>query len=143
MRLERVAGVLSIVAAFIHGAFAPSHFEEWWGYGFFFLGAALAQGVYGLALLTDGFGKRSRPEDVASVRARFYVAGIVGNLAIVALYVVTRTVGIPVFGPAAGEVEEVGAGGVLSKAAELALVAVLVTLVRRGRPDGAATAAAR
>jgi hypothetical protein len=36
------------------------------------------------------------------------LVGIGGNLAIVVLYLLTRTVGVPLFGPGAGEVEGIG-----------------------------------
>jgi len=133
VRLERVAGSLSLAAGFIHGGVAPQHFAEWWGYGLFFLGAALAQAVYGLALLTDAVNERDFGAGWRRLRRNVYVAGIVGNLAIVALYVVTRTTGIPFFGPEAGEVEEVAFIDVVSKVAELALVGILFVLLRRAR----------
>ena len=34
------------VAALIHLWVAPEHFEQWWGYGYFFLVAAAAQLLY-------------------------------------------------------------------------------------------------
>lgn len=46
-----LAGALSLVAALAHLWVTPEHFEEWWGYGVFFLVAALVQGLYGAALL--------------------------------------------------------------------------------------------
>ena len=36
------------------------------------------------------------------------LVGIGGNLAIVVLYLLTRTVGVPLFGPGAAEVESIG-----------------------------------
>ena len=46
-----LAAVLSLAAASIHVWAMPEHFEEWWGYGAFFVGAAVFQGLYGLVLL--------------------------------------------------------------------------------------------
>src|SRR5215213_9529697 len=40
------AAVLSLLAALIHLWAMPEHFEEWWGYGTFFLVSAVAQVVY-------------------------------------------------------------------------------------------------
>ena len=40
------AAALSLLAALIHLWVTPEHFEEWWGYGAFFLAAALAQALY-------------------------------------------------------------------------------------------------
>ncbi|HEV8043664.1 MAG TPA: hypothetical protein VGP38_00660, partial [Rubrobacter sp.] len=79
------ASALSMVAALTHLWAMPEHFEEWWGYGIFFLVAAVAQGFYGLALLR-------RPGQP------LLVLGVGLNLAVVVLYVVTRTIGVPFFG---------------------------------------------
>ena len=107
------AAALSLIAALMHAWAMPEHFEEWWGYGTFFLIAAAAQACYGLALLR--WPGRS-----------LLLLGVVGNLSIVSLWAVTRTVGIPFLGPHAGEVEGVGAVDLLATAAELALVTVLL-----------------
>jgi hypothetical protein len=37
---------LSLLAALIHLRVMPEHFEEWWGYGTFFLVCTVAQGLY-------------------------------------------------------------------------------------------------
>ena len=112
MRSERLLVrlcVLSLVAGFIHAIVSPDHFAEWWGYGLFFVVAAFAQVAYGAIPLF-----RRMVEDVGilegwpagRVRA-FLWAGILGNVAIIALWLVTRTVGIPFFGPEAGTVEPI------------------------------------
>ena len=119
------AAALSAFAGFIHVLAAPDHFEEWWGYGMFFLTAAAAQVLYALLLLAY------------EPNRDLLWAGVVGNLAILGLYVVTRTVGIPFFGPEAGQVEAVGALDAISKITELALIACLVVLLR-ARPRTAA-----
>ncbi len=94
LRVLYAAAALSLLAALIHLWVTPEHFEEWWGYGAFFLVAAAAQILYvPLVLLL--------PTRIV------LLAGIAGNLAIVVLYLLTRTVGIPLFGPGAGEVEGV------------------------------------
>jgi uncharacterized protein (DUF305 family) len=110
-----LAAVLSLAAASIHVWAMPEHFEEWWGYGAFFLGAAVFQGLYGLVLLW-------RPG------SSYFLLGIVANLAIVVLWLVTRTAEIPFFGPHAGEVEAAGAADVAATTVELALVMALVVL---------------
>ena len=118
-----VAAGLSMIAALVHFWAMPGHFEEWWGYGVFFLVAATVQGVYGLALLR-------RP------RRSLFIFGIGANLAIVVLYVATRTVGVPLFGPHAGVVEQVGVLDLAATMAELALAIALVALLRFGwRPN--------
>ncbi len=95
MLLYAAAG-LSLGAALIHAWVMPEHFHEWWGYGTFFLIVALAQWFYAFALLRW-------PTPLT------FLLGIVGHLAIIGLYIVTRTAGIPLFGPHAGEVEDIGA----------------------------------
>lgn len=69
----------------------------------------------------------------AAARRGFYAAGIAGNVALLAMYLVSRTVGIPFFGPDAGEVEAWSAAGILTKLVELAIVALLVALLSRTR----------
>ncbi len=68
------------------------------------------------------------------VRPSLYLLGITGNLAIAGLWLVTRTVGIPLFGPHAGEVEEVGVADLFATTSELALVVALVRVLLRGLP---------
>lgn len=65
-------------------------------------------------------------------RRRVFVAGAVLNACIVALYIVTLTVGIPVFGREAGRVEPVSGLSLIVQIAELALILCLVRTVRRG-----------
>ncbi len=71
-----------MLLAAVHLWVVPEHLEEWWGYGTFFLVCALAQGLYALGLLR----RPSRP---------FLLLGVAGNLAVVILWLVTRTTDIP------------------------------------------------
>jgi hypothetical protein len=115
--LRQVAIVLSAYAAFLHDLVLPAHYIAWWGYGAYFIAATVAQAFYCGALLfwpTDGV----------------LLAGILGNTAMLVLYAVTRGIGIPYFGPEAGQVEPIGAIDLLTAAAEIALVAILVLLMR-------------
>src|SRR5438874_8931823 len=129
--------VLSLVAGLIHGIVSPDHFAEWWGYGVFFIVAAFAQAGYGAIPLM-----RRMVEDQSilagwprsRVRAFLWI-GIAGNAATIALWLVTRTVGIPLFGPEAGKVEAIGSWDALSKLVEVALVVSLALLLRRLRPS--------
>jgi hypothetical protein len=107
-----VAAALSLVAALIHLWVTPEHFEEWWGYGAFFLVAALAQALYTPLVLVW-------PTRVV------LLGGIAGNLAIVVLYLLTRTVGIPLFGPGAGETEGIGFIDLYATASEVGIAAAL------------------
>lgn len=134
-RVERVAGALSLVAGAIHGGVAPSHFAQWWGYGLFFLFATVAQVSYGLAIYTDAINPDATGPNWAAYKRGFYHLGIWGNLSIMALYVVTRTIGIPLLGPEAGQVEPVALVDVLSKVAEVLLVSCLIVLLRFGPPQ--------
>jgi hypothetical protein len=64
------------------------------------------------------------------------LVGIAGNLAIVGLYLLTRTVGIPFFGPEAGEVEGFGFVDVCATASELGIaVALGAALLRNATPE--------
>src|SRR5918998_5179005 len=111
-----VAAVLTGAAASVHAWATPEHFGEWWGYGMFFLVLAGAQGAYGAALLRwPG--------------RRMFLAGIGADLAVIALNLVTRTVGIPFFGPHAGEVEGVGVIDLVATLAEVGLVVALAALL--------------
>ena len=118
-QISCTAAVLSLVAGLLHVSAMHRHYAEWWGYGAFFLVVAIAQ-----VLLSDGLLYRPR--------RRLFLLGVIGNLAVITLYVVTRTVGIPFFGPHAGEVEAVGAIDLASVVAEAALVAALLLLLRVG-----------
>ena len=115
------AAVFSLLAALIHLWVMPEHFEEWWSYGAFFLVSAVAQGLYCAALLRGP-------------RRPLLLLGIGGNLSIIALYLLTRTVGIPFFGPHAGEVEGIGMLDLSATAAELALTGTLGALLLRDLP---------
>ena len=106
------AAALSLLAGLIHLWVTPEHFEEWWGYGAFFLVAAAAQILYVPIVLLW-------PTRIV------LLGGIAGNLAIVMLYLLTRTVGIPLFGPEAGEVEGFGFVDVCATVSELGLAVAL------------------
>jgi hypothetical protein len=113
------AAALSLLAALIHLRVMPEHFEEWWGYGTFFLVCAVAQGLYAPILLRWP----GRP---------ILLLGVAGNLAVVILWLVTRTTGIPLFGPHAGEVEEAGALDLICTLAEVGILVGLGALAMRG-----------
>src|SRR5262249_43989088 len=90
--LLSLAAACSLVAALIHYWLIPEHYGQWWGYGVFFAVTAIAQGFSTGAL-------------IFWPQRAVLQASIAGNVAILLLYVVTRTIGIPVFGPDAGSVE--------------------------------------
>ncbi len=110
------AAGLAFAAALIHLWATPEHFEEWWGYGAFFVAAATGQGIFGVALLR-GF-----------TRPLLLLAGIWANAAIAVLYVVTRTRGIPL-GPHDGTVEDAGVADMAATAVEVGMIVALVALL--------------
>ena len=112
------AAGLAFAAALIHLWATPEHFEEWWGYGAFFVAAATGQGIFGVALLR----RSTQP---------LLLAGIWSNVAIVVLYVVTRTRGIPL-GPHGGMVEDAGVLDMLATVAEVGMIVALVVLLGGG-----------
>ncbi|HUR62375.1 MAG TPA: hypothetical protein VM286_08455 [Candidatus Thermoplasmatota archaeon] len=134
-RLTRWAGGLSIAAAALHGGVSVEHFEEWWGYGVFFLVSAAAQMVLGLALLTNAVNPKDAGESWRGLWRAMVCAGIVGNVLILLLYVVTRTLGIPFFGPGVGDVEAVAGIDAITGVLEVATVVILVWMLKQG-PDG-------
>ena len=109
------AAALSLLAALIHTWVIYDHYGEWWGYGLFFFCVGSVQGCYAGTLLLWP-------------RRLIYGLGIAGNVMIILLYFVTRTVGIPFFGPDAGMVEQVGTLDLFCTQLELALVLALVAL---------------
>ncbi len=127
---------LSGIAAFIHVGVIQVHMEEWWGYGAFFMVAAVAQIFYGILLFFRPWEPRldvepPPPEEINRNERIFYWVGIIGNGLIITLWLVTRTVGIPFFGPEAGEVERFDVVSVISKSTELTLILLLVRMMLR------------
>lgn len=106
---------LSIAVAYAHFAYAASHFEEWWAYGVFFVAAGNLQALLAVMLVW-----RPRPW--------LAPAGIAGNLAILIVYVLSRTSGVPL-GPHARVVEEAGAVDWITAAGEVAIVALLIVML--------------
>jgi len=130
--LERWAGALFLVAAGAHGFLTPAHFEEWWGYGLFFLFASALQAVWGLALLTHAINPKDAGPHWRRMTTGVYGLGILGSVVAITVYVVTRTVGIPGLGPEGITREpEVGIIDVVTKAAEAVTVVLLAVLLRR------------
>lgn len=100
--------LLSVGAGVLHFAVLGEHWQEWWGYGLFFGVSAWLQLAWAAAVVW-------RPSRT------MLLTGAAGNLSIAALWLVTRTAGIPV-GPASGEVETAALIDALSSAFELAVV---------------------
>ncbi|HEV7882925.1 MAG TPA: hypothetical protein VGO81_05105 [Solirubrobacteraceae bacterium] len=118
--LVYLAAGLSLLAGYVHFAYAESHFEEWWGYGAFFVAAGNLQALFAALIVW-------RP------RAWQPLAGIAGNLAIVVVYLLSRTSGIPL-GPHARVVEAAGAIDWATTAGQVALIGALIAMLDgRGR----------
>lgn len=119
------AAFLSVAAALIHLWVAPQHLEQWWAYGAFFFAVAVGQGIFGLLLLR-------RPA------AGLVFAAIWANLAVVVLYVVERTAGLPVWLQPAGASADHSHGedlatmnylGTASSVVEVGLIVLLATML--------------
>ena len=95
-------------AAAIHYAVAAEHFEEWWGFGLFFVASAVAQLVWAVVVVAS----RSRP---------LIWFGVIGNAAIVVLWIVTRTFGTLV-GPEPAAPEPIGLADSVATAFEMTIV---------------------
>ena len=131
--MEKLVGVCVIVSGSAHGLVTQEHFQEWWGYGVFFLAAAICLIGFGLALITDAIDPRYMPGDVHRLRRLMYVVGAIGIVCVLGLYLLTRTAGIP-FGPGLGSVESVGVIDLAAKSTELLAVVGLVVLFLKTRP---------
>jgi hypothetical protein len=120
-----VASALSVGAALIHALVTLPHFGQDPLYGAFFAGCTVGQLAWAAVVLR-------RPSRLV------LATGAAANLAVVALWAVTRTVGIPV-GVAAGTRERVGPLDVACGLVELGIVACCAALLA-GRSAVPATA---
>ena len=106
-------------AAAIHFAVVAEHFAEWWGFGLFFVASAVAQLVWAMAVVAS--------------RSRLLIwLGVIGNAAIVVLWLVTRTVGTLV-GPEPATPEPIGLADSVATAFELTIVGAGTWLAWSGR----------
>ena len=121
------AALLSGVSGLIHMVLTPVYFAHWLGYGAFFFLASVGQFSYAAVLAVN------------PPNRLILWTGIAGNALIIAIWAITRTVGIPFFGPMAGQVEPVGVSDLISKLVESAVIVHLVVLLNqlprlRGEP---------
>ena len=124
-----LAAACSLGAAAVHLRVCPEHFEEATIYGVFFAVAAGCQA--GWAVLAW-----RRPQQW------LFTAAAAGNAAIVALWAITRSVGIPL-GPERGEVEAVGTLDVIAATLEVGLVVCALWALVALRRSPAITSGAR
>ena len=116
--LVPVAFVGSTAAAGVHAAMAPSHLGHQWLFGVFFVGCSLFQLGWAGALAV-------RPS------RGLLALGAAANLAVIGLWAVTRTLGLPVLMP---DPEAVGPWDVACVAWQLGVVVACLRLL--GSPDG-------
>ncbi|MHB8464154.1 MAG: EAL domain-containing protein [Acidimicrobiales bacterium] len=108
----------SLFAGTVHGGLCPTHFRESAVFGIFFATAAILQLGWAALVVT-------RPS------RRLLMAGALGNLLTIGVWVVSRTVGIP-FGPTPWRAEAVGLGDVFTSCVELAVAIGALYLLVRG-----------
>jgi hypothetical protein len=115
------AAALSAASALIHAAVCRSHFQVSPLYGAFFAVAAGTQLAWSIIVAT---------------RTVSWTAptGLLGNAALAMVWVVTRTIGLPV-GPGAGVVERVGVLDVVSTVCEIGVAALCAVAIRQHVPS--------
>lgn len=118
-----IAAGFSVLAGLIHYAVVPEHRSEWVWYAVFFTLLGAFQLIWAAAAW--------------SVRRRWlFLLGILANAAAIALWIISRTAGLP-FGPDAGEPEPAGFIDILCVLAEAvalpAAAAALWDSIRRRR----------
>ena len=111
---------LSAVAGLIHGKAFIDHVDHYWLFGVFFAALTYAQVLWAMRLWR-------RPDD-----RRFFKAVAVMSLGVVAIWVVSRTVGLPI-GPWAGRPETIGVPDAVASLDELVIAAIIVAILR---PEG-------
>lgn len=111
-----IAVVSSAAAAGVHAAVGPAHFREGLIIGTFFASAALAQVGWSLAMAI-------RPSRT------LLVVAVVGNSAVLLLWLVTRTIGLPGLLPGP---ESVGPWDLSCGVWELSVVVAAVGVLRAG-----------
>ncbi len=108
------AAILSVASGLIHIAAVPEHWTDYRIAALFFIGLGIFQVAWAALVL----GRPSR---------LLYAAGAAASLGTIALWAVSRTLGLP-FGPFAGIAERAGRADVISTLFEEALVIALILL---------------
>lgn len=115
-----VAATASVLAGVIHYMVLPAQLAEWWVYAAFFTLLGMFELVWA-ALVYTGWDRA------------VLLTGLLVNLAVLLLWAVTRTIGLP-FGPELGKAEAVGISDLLACAAEaMTVLALLYALARSKR----------
>ena len=113
------AALLTLGAAAIHLAVTPEHFEMFVPHAIFFIGLAIAQAALAVAIL------------FAPQRSLF-IAAAVGTIAVIGLYLVSRTIGLPI-APEPWRPEPVGFPDVAATLMEAVAAVQFLILIRRPR----------
>lgn len=122
VRRSYSASVLTLAAAAIHFAVAPEHLEMYVPYGVFFICLGIAQAGLAVALLV-------RPS------RRLFAGAAMGTLAVIGLYVSSRTTGLPI-APQPWRREAVGFVDVVCTLLEAVAVIVFLFLLWKPRRRG-------
>jgi hypothetical protein len=117
---------LSAGAAAVHFAEISPHFEEYWVFGGFFLAVAWFQAASAVAI-------------VSSTVRRLVVVMALVNLAVVGIWIWSRTAGLPI-GPEPGEPEAIGGADLLATVLEALFIAWCVAILSRAVGSRAASA---
>lgn len=121
------AATMAISAGAVHAAQVGVHTDEDPLFGLFFIVVAVLQ-LLGGAYLIRPVGSRT------VVRAGFTL-GIIGSLAVIAIWALSRSFGLP-FGAEPGEVEEVGVADAAANMFELFTAYLLLVWLRQDRLAG-------
>jgi len=111
--------VTSLATAGIHFAVMGEHFREYAAFGVFFSLVAWFQALWALGVVVSP----TRP---------LLTVGLVVNVTVVVIWIVSRTTGLPI-GPEPGTAEPAAFLDVLSTILEIGIVVVTATLLVRGR----------
>ena len=111
------AACASLGAGLIHLAVVSEHVSEWWLYGVFFIVLGVVQMAWAVQAMAGG------PLPVPRLFAAM-------NAAVIGLWLLTRTTGLPV-GPTPWEAEAVGTADLLCSALEAAAAVLVMVMVRR------------
>jgi len=111
-----VLGALSIVTGVLHAKAMADHVSHDWRFGAFFAVLSCWQTAWGVRAYRVQLSRRT------------LLAGAWVNVAVVAIWLISRTVGMPI-GPWAGEAEAIGLIDVMASLDELVIVAMVASLV--------------
>ncbi len=126
--------ILSLVASLLNVLTATEQMNEWWMYGALFFLIAGFEAFYMFILLFvpwqyDNTGARQPSLEPNGLG--FYASGILGLVLTVALYIATRTTGLPFLGPSAQAFHAIRPLDLVTRAVEVILIVLLALLIQR------------